>query len=56
METEEVPIKNCQDRYVKEPRQEPEHRTTGLFMKDDYIKKTQLTIGLDNISPGGSLF
>ena len=54
-ETEEVPIKTCPDRYVKEPRQYPEHKTKCLFMKDDYIKKTQLTIAHGS-SPGGSLF
>ena len=54
-ETEEVPVKNCPERYIKEPQQEKEHKTKCLFMKDDYINKTQLTIGLDS-SPGGSLF
>ena len=52
-ETEEVPVKSCQDRYVKEPKQEKEHKTKCLFMKNDYIQKTHLTIGS---SPGGSLF
>ena len=54
-ETEEVPVKNCPDRYVKEPRQEPEHKTKCLFMKNDYIQKTHLTKKLGS-SPGGSLF
>ena len=54
-ETEEVPVKNCPDRYIKKPHQEKEHKEKCLFTKDDYIKKTQLTIGLDS-SPGGSLF
>jgi len=52
-ETEEVPIKTCPDRYVKEPWQEKEHKTKCLFMKNDYIQKTHLTIGS---SPGGNLF
>jgi hypothetical protein len=47
-ETEEVPVKNCPERYIKEPQQEKEHKTKCLFMKDDYINKTQLTIGLDS--------
>ena len=54
-ETEEVPVKNCPDRYIKEPRQEPEHKTKCLFMKNDYIQKTHLTKKLGS-SPGGSLF
>ena len=54
-ETEEVPVKNCPGQYIKEPMQYLEHKTKCLFMKDEYINKTQLTIGLDS-SPGGSLF
>ena len=54
-ETEEVPVKNCPERYIKEPQQEKEHKRKCLIMKDNYINQTQLTIGLDS-SPGGSLF